>query len=96
MNRYGQAARRAYNPDAVVAFFERRPKPPAWRDAVEGRVLRRWRSTTRGITEHALRAMLACYGCSVDAFRSFCRREGYAPVLRDRRGRQRHRAKENR
>lgn len=83
MNRYGQAARFAYNPVALVAYFDALERPRNWRSDVEGRIQRRWRTVARGVTMDAGHRMFACYSVSHDEFTVWCRSNGYDPVLRD-------------
>lgn len=87
MNKHGQAARFAYNPEAVLAFLDSedsgRPRV-GWNDAIHGRTVRRWR-TAKGITQAGLNRVLACYpGTGEGEFVQWAEANGYAPILRNR------------
>jgi hypothetical protein len=97
VNKFGQAARFAYNPVALVAYIEAlersardgyapwspASRPAAWRSDVEGRILRRWRTVARGVTMDAAHRMLSCYSVSPEEFTVWCQSNGHQPVLRD-------------
>ena len=82
MNKHGQAARFAYDPAVVVAYFASLPKPSGFKDDTHGRILRRWR-TAKGVTRPAFQRMAACYSVTTDAFEQWCITSKLTPVLRD-------------
>ena len=96
MNKHGQAARFAYNPEAVLAYLKYLDNTVGyldddvpdhrvgWTDAVHGRTVRRWRSA-KGITAAGLNTVLACYpGIGEKEFVAWAEANGYAPILRNR------------
>lgn len=91
MNKHGQAAKFAYNPEAVLAFLDSEAcartgsrDRTKWSDAVHGRTVRRWRKA-KGITRAGLNSVLACYpGVGEDEFVAWAEANGYAAVLRNR------------
>lgn len=92
MNQHGQAARFAYNPEAVLAFlaFLDGDDPTyaiprmGWDDNIHGRTVRRWRKA-KGITKTGLNTVLSCYpGVGSDEYVKWAEANGYAPVLRNR------------
>ena len=82
MNKHGQAARFAYSPELVVAFFEALPKPDGFKDDIQGRIIRRWR-TAQGVTRPAMLRMLQCYAVPLQHFEVWCKATKRDPVLRD-------------
>lgn len=82
MNRHGQAARFAYDPDVVVAFFDALPRTEFYRDEIHGRIIRRWRGA-KGVTRPSFERMLQCYTVSTARFEEFCAALNLEPVLRD-------------
>lgn len=89
MNKHGQAARFAYNPEAVLAFLKTLDdaggKPTLWTDSIHGRTVRRWR-TAKGITRAGLNKVLVCYpGIGESEYVAWAEANGYAPTLRDHR-----------
>lgn len=65
INRYGQAARQAYDPKLCLRFIKTIEEGQSWRnsawsDAVTGRTLRRW-ETQMGVTPWGLDNVLRCY-----------------------------------
>jgi hypothetical protein len=82
MNKHGQAARFAYDPKLVVQFFESLPRPDGYRDDIEGRIIRRWRSA-HGVTRAAFHRMAVCYSTDTTAFEAYCQAIKRTPVLRD-------------
>ena len=88
MNRYGQAARFAYNPEAVLAYLEHlhdidAVRGDVWDDAIQGRTVRRWRSA-HGITRSSFNRVFGCYnGVGEKTYVAWAESQGLAPILRN-------------
>ena len=54
-------------------------------DAIQGRIMRRWRSEVTGVTLGAADRMLMCYDLTLDQFEDWASDNGLAPVLWDNR-----------
>lgn len=82
MNRFGQASRFAYNPKLLAAYIKTLPKPECYRDAHHGRILRRWRKVSKGVTFEAAEKFLEDYGRWPCTFEAWCEQRGKSARLR--------------
>lgn len=81
-NPYGQASRFAYDPTVLVNHLDELPRPASYTDSHHGRIIRRWRRVSGGVTRQAAAKLLADYGSSPEAFELWADYYGHTARLR--------------